>query len=63
MGHDSPRTDQSCFQWVRHYIVSHGRCHLHTIGEAEMHTCLSYAVSVLEVSTVTQNQAKTEQLF
>jgi integron integrase len=61
--HYSLRTERSYLEWVRRYIVYHGRRHPRELGPGHMTAFLSSLASDRHVSASTQNQALAALLF
>lgn len=61
--HMSLRTEQAYVDWVRRFILFHGKRHPREMGGAEVTAFLSYLASEQRVSASTQNQAKAALLF
>ena len=61
--HYSLRTEQAYLQWVRRFIVFHGRRHPDQLGEAEVAAFLSDLAVRGEVAPATQNQALNALVF
>jgi site-specific recombinase XerD len=62
MRHYSPRTEEAYLQWIRRYIVFHGKRHPHELGEADV-TAFVSSLAQRRVSASTQNQALSAVLF
>jgi len=63
MRHYSRRTEVSYVQWVRRYILFHGKRHPAEMGAVEVSAFLSALATVRHVSASTQNQALAALLF
>ena len=61
--HFSLRTEQSYIQWIRRFILFHGKRHPDTMGEKEISSFLSHLAVDRKVSASTQNQALSAILF
>ncbi|HSB25419.1 MAG TPA: integron integrase [Burkholderiaceae bacterium] len=61
--HYSIRTEQVYVDWVRRFIVFHGRRHPDCLGAAEVQSFLTHLAVERAVSSSTQNQAKSALLF
>jgi len=61
--HYSYRTEQTYVQWVRRFILFHGKRHPRELGEAEVARFLSYLAVKRKVSASTQNQALNALVF
>jgi integron integrase len=61
--HYSLRTERSYVDWVRRFIVFHGRRHPDQLGAAEVQAFLTHLAVERSVSSSTQNQAKAALLF
>ena len=61
--HYSIRTEQAYTDWIRRFIVFHGKTHPDKMGEAEISQFLSHLATDLRVATSTQNQALSALLF
>ena len=59
----SPRTEQAYLQWVRRYVLFHGRRHPATLDAAAVEAFLTDLATTRRVSTATQNQAASALLF
>lgn len=59
----SLRTEQAYLQWLRRYVVFHGRRHPRDVGAAGVEQFLTHLAVVRKVSAVTQNQALQALLF
>ncbi len=63
MKHYSIRTEESYIQWIRRFIVFHGKRHPAELGRAEIEAFLSYLATTQQVSASTQNQALSAIVF
>lgn len=61
--HYSLRTEKSYTDWIKRYILHHGKRHPNEMGAAEVETFLSHLAVARNVSASTQNQAKSALLF
>jgi integron integrase len=61
--HYSLRTEQSYVDWVRRYILFHGKRHPKDLGAAEVTAFLTHLAVERSVAPSTQNQAKSAILF
>jgi integron integrase len=61
--HYSIRTEYAYVDWVRRYIVFHGKRHPAEMGAAEVETFLTHLAVHGNVAASTQNQAKSALLF
>jgi integron integrase len=61
--HYSYRTEQAYVQWVRRYVVFHGKRHPATLGAEEVAAFLSHLASDRHVAAATQAQALAAILF
>jgi integron integrase len=61
--HYSLRTEQAYVDWIRRYILHHGKRHPSDMGAAEVEAFLTHLAAVREVAAATQNQAKSALLF
>lgn len=59
----SRRTEEAYCDWVRRFVVFHGRRHPASMGEAEIGAFLADLATVRQVSASTQNQALHALLF
>ena len=55
--HYSLRTEQSYVNWIKRFIVHHGKRHPREIGAGEVQAFLTHLAVVRHVSASTQNQA------
>jgi len=55
--HYSIRTEQTYVEWIRRYIVFHGKRHPKDMGENEISQFVSYLATGRNVAASTQNQA------
>ncbi|NNJ09000.1 integron integrase [Chloroflexales bacterium ZM16-3] len=61
--HYSLRTEESYLDWVRRYVIFHGKRHPRDMGADEMLAFLNHLAVELNVSASTQNQARCALLF
>lgn len=61
--HYSIRTEQAYLQWIRRYILYHGKRHPRDMGATEVSAFLSSLAITAKVSASTQNQALNAILF
>ncbi len=61
--HYSIRTEESYVQWVKRYILFHGKRHPNELGAPEVEAFLTHLAVVGNVSASTQNQARSALLF
>ena len=61
--HYSIRTEQAYVDWVRRFILFHGKSHPRVLGAAEVEAFLTHLAVRRQVSASTQNQAKSAILF
>ena len=61
--HYSIRTETQYLQWVRRFILYHGKRHPRDMGEKEVEAFLTHLATVGNVSASTQNQALSALLF
>ncbi|MEJ2382668.1 MAG: integron integrase [Gammaproteobacteria bacterium] len=61
--HYSIRTEQSYVQWIKRYILFHGKRHPDDMGAEELAAFLSYLAREKDVAAATQNQALSAILF
>jgi integron integrase len=61
--HYSVRTEDAYVQWVRRYVVFHGRRHPRELGAEHLTSFLSSLANDRNVSAATQNQALSALLF
>jgi integron integrase len=63
MRHYSIRTEQTYLDWIRQFIVFHGKRHPSDMGEAEVGAFLTHLAADRNVAASTQNQALSALLF
>ena len=61
--HYSIRTEESYVQWIKRYILFHGKRHPKEMGEAEIRDFLTHLAVEGKVAASTQNQALSALLF
>ena len=61
--HYSIRTEQSYVEWVRRFVLFHGKRHPRDLGPTEVEAFLTDLAVRRRVSASTQNQARTALLF
>lgn len=61
--HYSIRTERVYLDWIKRYILFHGKAHPAQMGAAEVEAFLSHLAVAGNVSASTQNQAKSALLF
>lgn len=61
--HYSIRTEHAYVDWIKRFILHHGKRHPKEMGAAEIETYLSHLAVARNVSASTQNQAKSALLF
>ena len=61
--HYSIRTEQAYVDWVRRFILFHGKRHPSALGQHEAEASLTHLAVEGRVSASTQNQAKSAILF
>ena len=61
--HYSIRTEQSYVEWVRRFVLFHGKRHPRDLGATEVEAFLTNLAVQRRVSASTQNQAKSAILF
>jgi hypothetical protein len=61
--HYSIRTEEAYADWVRRFILHHGKRHPRELGGAEVEAFLTHLAVVGKVAASTQNQAKSALLF
>ena len=59
----SVRTEEAYCDWIRRFIVFHGKRHPSEMGEAEVAKFLTYLATKRNVAAATQNQALSALLF
>ena len=61
--HYSIRTEQAYVDWIRRFILFHGKRHPEALGAPEVEAFLTYLAVEREVAAATQNLAKSSILF
>ncbi len=61
--HYSYRTEERYVDWIRHFILFHGKRHPKEMGKAEIEAFLSHLAIEEQVAASTQNQAFSALLF
>src|SRR5438309_352728 len=61
--HYSIRTEQTYVDWIRRFILFHGKRHPEEMGEEQIADFLSHLASERNVAASTQNQAFSALLF
>ncbi|WIM06657.1 MAG: integron integrase [Candidatus Nitricoxidivorans perseverans] len=61
--HYSLRTEQAYLDWIKRFILHHGKRHPADMGAAEVEAFLTHLAVVGKVAAATQNQAKSAILF
>ena len=61
--HYSPRTEEAYVQWIRRFILFHGKRHPQTMAAEEVNQFLNHLVTERRVAASTQNQALCALLF
>ena len=61
--HYSIRTEQVYVEWIKRYLLFHGKRHPKDIGEKEISEYLSYLATNQHVTASTQNQALNAIVF
>ena len=61
--HYSLRTEQAYLDWIKRFILFHGKRHPGELGAREVEAFLTHLAAVRNVSASTQNQAKSAVLF
>jgi integron integrase len=61
--HYSYRTEQTYVDWIRRYILFHGKRHPKDMGEAEIQAFITHLAVERQVAVSTQNQALSAILF
>jgi len=63
MRHYSPRTEEAYVEWIRRFILFHGKRHPQTMAVEEVNQFLNHLVTERHVAASTQNQALCALLF
>lgn len=61
--HYSIRTEQAYVDWIKRYVLFHGKAHPVTLGAMEVEAFLTHLAVDRDVSAATQNQAQSALLF
>src|SRR4030095_12733633 len=61
--HYSIRTERAYLDWIRQFILFHGKRHPEDMGEVEVSACVSHLAADGHVAASTQNQALNALLF
>lgn len=61
--HYSLRTEEAYVQWIRRYILFHGKRHPEQLGEDDVRAFLTHLAVAGKVAASTQNQALSALLF
>ena len=61
--HYSIRTEQAYVEWIKRFILFHGKRHPATLGAAEVEAFLTDLAVARQVAAPTQNQARSALLF
>ena len=61
--HYSIRTEQAYCDWIRRFVIFHGKRHPSALGSAEVEAFLTWLAVEGRVAAATQNQAKSALLF
>ncbi|MDA8327744.1 MAG: integron integrase [Betaproteobacteria bacterium] len=61
--HYSIRTERAYLDWIKRFILFHGKRHPKEMGASEVEAFLTHLAVVRQVSASTQNQAKSALLF
>src|SRR5215472_4478031 len=61
--HYSIRTEQAYVEWIKRFILFHGKRHPRTLGADEVEALLTDLAVARQVAAPTQNQAKSALLF
>ncbi len=61
--HYSIRTEQAYVDWIKRFILFHGKRHPETLGAAEVEAFLTHLAVERQVAAATQNLAKSSILF
>ena len=61
--HYSPKTERTYANWVKQYIIFHGKTHPNDLDEKDVNRFLTYLATKRHVSASTQNQALSAILF
>lgn len=61
--HHSIRTEQAYVDWIKRFILHHGKRHPRELGAEEVEAFLTHLAVAGKVAAATQNQAKSALLF
>lgn len=61
--HYSLRTEQAYLDWIRRFILFHGKQHPETLGAPDVEAFLTHLAVERKVAAATQNLAKSSILF
>ena len=61
--HYSPKTEKAYTNWIRRFVIFHGKRHPDDLGATEVSAFLSYLALTRKVSASTQNQALSALIF
>jgi hypothetical protein len=61
--HYSIRTEQAYTDWIKRFILFHGKQHPATLGASEVELFLTHLAVERNVAAATQNQARSALLF
>jgi integron integrase len=61
--HYSLRTEQAYVDWIRRFVLFHGKRHPSVLGAREIEVFLTHLAAARNVSASTQNQAQSDLLF
>jgi hypothetical protein len=61
--HDSIRTEDAYVQWVKRFVLCHGKRHPLEMGEAEVEAFLTHPAVDGRAAAATPNQARSALLF
>ena len=61
--HYSLRTEQAYLDWIKRFILYHGKRHPSELGAREVEAFLTHLAVARNVASATQNQAKSALLF
>src|SRR6266705_6468168 len=61
--HYSTRTEQAYWQWIKRYILFHGKRHPKEMGADEVSAFLSHLTTVKDAARATQQQALNALVF
>lgn len=63
LNHYSYRTEETYVDWIRRFILFHGKRRLKNMGAAEIESFISHLAAERNIATATQNQALSAILF